>query len=233
MFEAMNECEIVEGLLNMVKITQDKEFSGHDFQHTIRVYNNALLIAKQEIDVDIFLLQVSALLHDIADHKFGHTDKDRENIINNILNTFDLENTFIEKVNSIVKGISFSKNTPNIDNCIEIKILQDADRLDAIGAIGISRTFAFGGKFDRPIFTEDIQDRTDSITHFYEKLLKLYDRMNTEVGKQIALKRHKFMNAFLMQFYTEWYGDEEGLINLKKTLDIFSTNIDNTNKQLS
>lgn len=204
----LKENEIIEQLTEIIKERLQKETS-HDYWHVLRVYNNALDIAKHEDNINIFLVQIAALLHDIADHKFGYSDKDRENIIREILTPFDINNIILEEVIYIANNISFKggKNT-HVLKSLEAKIVQDADRLDAIGAIGIARTFAYGSHTERPFYlpnkkkSEDI----DTISHFYEKLLLLKDKMNTKTGKEKAMARHKTMEFFLENFYAEWNG---------------------------
>lgn len=204
----LKENEIIEQLIEIVKEKLQKETS-HDFWHVLRVYNNALDIAKHESNINLFTVQLAALLHDIADHKFGYSDEDRKNIIKEILVPFNISNQTIDEVIYIANHISFKggKNT-HVLKTLEAKIVQDADRLDAMGAIGIARTFAYGSHTNRPFYlpektnSEDI----DTISHFYEKLLLLKDKMNTKTGKEKALERHKTMEFFLDNFYAEWNG---------------------------
>lgn len=206
--------KIVELTKEFVKERLEKEGSGHDWWHTLRVYNNALDIAKTEKgDINLLVVELGALLHDIADHKFGYTDSDRNNIISNFLNSIKVEDNVIEEVVYIANNISFKggKNKEILKN-LESKIVQDADRLDAIGAIGIGRTFTFGGYKGRIMYNpalkeEIVEEDKDTISHFYEKLLLLKDTMNTESGKIKALRRHKFMEGFLEEFYKEWNGE--------------------------
>ncbi|MGL4210258.1 MAG: HD domain-containing protein, partial [Cetobacterium somerae] len=136
---------------------------------------------------------------DVADHKFGYRDGDRENIIKNAIGIDSLSDEQINHIVYIANNISFSKGKPL--ETLESKIVQDADRLDALGAIGIARAFTYGGFFKRDIY--NIEGDNDTISHFYEKLLKLKDLMNTEAGKKEALEREQFMVAFLKQFFKE------------------------------
>ena len=199
---------------------QDAE-GGHDWFHVERVYNNALLIADEEI-CDLEVVKLAALLHDIADSKFHNGD---ESIGPKIAREFLVSQSVAEeKINHIVdiienmsfKGGNFEKQF----HSKELEIVQDADRLDAIGAIGIARTFNYGGFKNRPLYNPNIQpnlnmskeeyknSESPTLNHFYEKLLLLKDKMNTETGKKIAQKRHDFMVTFLSQFYAEWDGQE-------------------------
>ena len=192
------------------------EGSGHDWWHIHRVRNNALNIA-EKYDVSIFIIEMAALLHDIADHKFHDGDetiglkKAQEWLI-----SIDVSDKIIQDILEIMSQVSFSSG--QVPNSLEGKIVQDADRLDAIGAIGIARTFAYGGYKKREIYNPEIppiKDQTleaykkntdPTINHFYDKLLKLKDLMNTKEAKVIAEKRHSYMQDFLTQFYDEWDG---------------------------
>lgn len=214
----MNQELIIKETKEYVKSKLEGEGSGHDWWHILRVYNNALDIAKNEENINIFIVELGALLHDIADHKFGYTDEDRTNIISNFLNKYSLEQEDIDKVVYISNYISFKGGTnTHVMNSIEGKIVQDADRLDAMGAMGISRTFTYGGHVNREMYIPDLKNLdlekqdgytdTDTITHFYEKLLLLKDRMNTETGRKKAEIRHKTMEIFLEMFFKEWNGE--------------------------
>jgi len=214
----MNKELIIKETKEYVKSKLEGEGSGHDWWHILRVYNNALDIAKNEKNVNILIVELGALLHDIADHKFGYTDEDRTNIISNFLNKYSLEQEDIDKVVYISNYISFKGGTnTHVMKSIEGKIVQDADRLDAMGSMGISRTFTYGGHINRSMYIPDLKDldlgkqdgynNTDTITHFYEKLLLLKDRMNTETGRKKAEVRHKTMEMFLEMFFKEWNGE--------------------------
>lgn len=192
---------------------------GHDWFHTQRVYNNARLIAKDE-DVDDLVVALGALLHDIADSKFhGGDETVGPRIANEFLSTLAIEKEVIDHVVLIIENISFKGG--NIEQKFtspELDVIQDADRLDAIGAIGIARCFNYGGFKNRALYDPDIapnlnmtkeeykNSEAPTINHFYEKLLLLKDRMNTKTGKEIALQRHTFMEEYLDQFYKEWNG---------------------------
>lgn len=192
---------------------------GHDWFHIERVYNNALLISKNE-SVDTFIVALGALLHDIADSKFHNGDESiGPKIAREFLFKLNVDSTAIEHVINIIENISFKGgNESQKFHSLELSVVQDADRLDAIGAIGIARCFNYGGFKNRPLYNPDIKPNLNmtkeqykastapTINHFYEKLLLIKDKMNTQTGKVIALKRHKYMEQFLAQFYGEWHG---------------------------
>lgn len=205
----------MEKIKEFVKDLLAKEYSGHDYYHCIRVYNNAMLICK-DMDCDKQLVSVASLLHDVDDAKLFNS-KDYDNA-RKILNDLNYEKEYIEKVINIIKDVSFKGKDSVIPSSLEGKIVQDADRLDAIGAIGIARTFAYGGNHNRLIYDPSIKPNLNmdynqyknsnnpTINHFYEKLLLLKDMMNLEKSKQIATHRHKFMEEYLKEFYDEWNG---------------------------
>ncbi|MGL4980905.1 MAG: HD domain-containing protein [Fusobacteriaceae bacterium] len=203
--------QIIIEIMREVKERLEKDCSGHDWYHTLRVYKNSLKIAEYETqknsekDFDITLLKVSALLHDIADHKFGYTDRDRAEIIEKILQKHGFSESFINDTKKIVNSISFSKG--GIPEKYEGKIVQDADRLDALGAIGIARTFAYGGHKGRAMYLPEKTDGSDSIYHFYEKLFLLKNLLNTEGGKILAEERDSFMREIVDRFLKEWSGE--------------------------
>lgn len=165
---------------------------GHDTEHSLRVYRNAMLIADNEPDSDCEIVALAALLHDVDDHKLFHTENN-ENARVFLKNRLPEER--IDAICSCINAVSFSRNKGKAPDSIEGKIVQDADRLDAIGAIGIARTFAFGGEHGRPL--------RDSIQHFHNKLLLLKDLMNTETGKLLATERHAFLEEFLRELNDE------------------------------
>ena len=207
--------------LDNIKVQIKTEFfgeaTGHDWYHIERVYKNALKIQETE-GGDREVVTYAALLHDIADHKFvANHEEETESRIRAILGKENVKQAIIDHVLQIALNISYKG--PNVENKIsslEGKIVQDADRLDAIGAIGIARAFAYGGRKNRSIYLPEekptLHDDFESyknneghtINHFYEKLLLLKDRMNTETAKTIANQRHEFMENFLKQFYAEW-----------------------------
>lgn len=179
----------------------EKDASGHDFFHIQRVVLNARKICRTE-QANERLVILSAWLHDVGDYKL-HDGIDRsEELITAFLQKENTDNSIIEKVIKIVSEVSFSKG--NIPGSIEAKIVQDADRLDAIGAIGIARCFAYGGSSGNLIYNPYNQSKnSSSIQHFYDKLLILKDLMHTETARSIAEKRHNFMELYLKEFYTE------------------------------
>lgn len=166
---------------------------GHDANHSMRVYQNAMHIAGSYPDHDMLIIALSALLHDVDDHKLFASENNAN--ARRFLEAQHLEQETIEQICDIINAVSFSKNRGKRPESIEGKIVQDADRLDAIGAIGIARTFAFGGKCGRTIEM--------SVQHFHEKLLLLINEMNTDEAKRIARSRHAFMEAFLRELDRE------------------------------
>lgn len=214
----MDKERVLEKTRQFVQAQLEGEGSGHDWWHIVRVCNNALDIADQTSDTDRFIVELGALLHDIADHKFGYTDEDRTTIISGLLGELDVSAEIIEAVVYIANHISFKSGTNKHQlSTIEARIVQDADRLDAIGAIGVARTFAFGGHVNRPMYSPTLDKETaegihrgsegDTIRHFYDKLLLLKGLMNTEIGAQKAQRRHDIMEEFLHNFYAEWNGE--------------------------
>ena len=194
---------------------------GHDWFHIERVFKNSLLIAKEE-QCDITVVQLGALLHDIADSKFhGGDETIGPRTARTFLESENVSEETIVHVINIIENISFKGG--NFDkkfNSKELEIVQDADRLDAIGAIGIARCFNYGGFKNRPLYNPDIQpnlnmskeeyknSESPTLNHFYEKLLLLSAKMNTPTGKKIAEARHQYMEDFLAQFYAEWEGEK-------------------------
>lgn len=202
---------IIEDVKHIVAEKLRNEATGHDWWHTLRVYNTSMDIAAAEGKGDRLIIGLAALLHDVADHKFGYTDADREAIITDILTPFELSDSVIEQVIYIVNNLSFKQGkNKHVLETIEGRIVQDADRLDAIGAIGIARAFAYGGHKDRPLYDPEHSEDPDSDTigHFHEKLLLLKDGMHTEAGKQKAVARHTRMGQFLKDFHSEWDGHQ-------------------------
>lgn len=213
----MNHTNLIQKTVDFVQSTLADAEAGHDWWHTYRVWQNAQQIAQSEA-ADLLVVELGALLHDIADAKFHEGDeaigprtaqqfleKQRANAIT------------IEHVVNIVRHISFKGgNFQQAFRSPELAVVQDADRLDALGAIGIARTFHYGGFRNRPLYDPEVppnlnmskeeykHSQAPTINHFYEKLLLLKDRMNTETGKQLAEERHRFMEQFLSQFYREW-----------------------------
>lgn len=215
----MNQEKIIENTINFVKETLKDAEGGHDYFHTERVYKNALLIASEE-NVDEFIVALGSLLHDIADSKFYNGDETvGPKKARTFLQSQQVDEKTIIHIENIIKNISFKGgNFTQEFKSLELNVIQDADRLDAIGAIGIARCFNYGGFKNRELYNPDIppnltmtkeeykKSTAPTINHFYEKLLLLKDKMNTNTGKKIAEKRHLFMETFLTQFYKEWKG---------------------------
>ena len=211
---------IIDNTILFVKQQLENAEGGHDWFHIERVYKNALLIAEGE-NCDLTVVKLGALLHDIADSKFhGGDETVGPKTARTFLESQNVSEDIILHVIAIIENISFKGgNFEKKFNSKELEIVQDADRLDAIGAIGIARTFNYGGFKNRPLYNPNIQpnmnmnkeeyknSESPTLNHFYEKLLLLKDKMNTETGKKIAQKRHDFMVTFLSQFYAEWDGE--------------------------
>jgi len=216
----MNSKSIIEKTKVFVQETLEGAEAGHDWFHTERVYKNAMLIAKDEI-VDELVVALGALLHDIADSKFHDGDESfGPRIAREFLFKHNVDSTIIEHVVNIIENSSFKSSLEGElkFSSLELKVVQDADRLDALGAIGIARCFNYGGFKNRKLYDPKIKPHLNmskeeyktsnapTINHFYEKLLLLKDLMNTQTGKKIAQKRHDFMVMYLDQFYKEWDG---------------------------
>lgn len=210
--------ERIETTEAFVKSELGNDSSGHDWHHIDRVRKNARLIWNKEQKGDWFIIEMAALLHDIPDEKLNETEEAGWAKLDSFLSGLKLENELVNKIKDCIETVSFKGGRVIELNSIEAEIVQDADRLDALGAIGIARTFAFGGKKGHPIFDPEISAREEmtlaeyrsgkssSVNHFYEKLLKLKDKMNTKHAKKLAEERHNFMESFLEQFYSEWNG---------------------------
>ncbi|HSP12021.1 MAG TPA: HD domain-containing protein [Salegentibacter sp.] len=215
----MDKQEIIKNTIQFVQKTLVNAEGGHDWFHIQRVYNNAKLIAKGE-NADLFIVELGALLHDIADYKFHNGDESKgPKIAAEFLKTQEVSEEETAHVIKIIENVSFKGgNEAQTFNSIELQIVQDADRLDAIGAIGIARTFNYGGFKGRALYDPQIKPNltmtkeeykastAPTINHFYEKLLLLKNLMNTETGRKIAEERHRFMEKYLDQFYREWNG---------------------------
>ena len=215
----MDQKKIIKTTINFVKEKLQNAEGGHDWWHIYRVWKTSKLIAKTE-HVDAFIVELGALLHDIADSKFNNGDETiGPKIAEEFLQSQNLSNDVIEHVVAIIKNISFKggKEVQQFKS-LELDVIQDADRLDAIGAIGIARAFNYGGFKNREIYNPETQpnlnmtkeeyksSRAPTINHFYEKLLLLKDRMNTKTGKKMAIHRHEFLVQYLDEFYEEWEG---------------------------
>ncbi|MDR3085883.1 MAG: HD domain-containing protein [Christensenellaceae bacterium] len=192
--------------------------AAHGWEHARRVYDAALAIAQAEgYEGNRFVLGAAALLHDLADHKFVPERQERKRIILEFLQEYGLEKGLTEEIFLATEGVSFSQNKgETAEPGALLRILRDADRLDAMGAMGIARTFAYGGRVDRPLLAEGGEQ--GSVEHFFEKLLLLKDGLYTEAAKALAAERHAFLLEFLRHFFIEYYGEEEGLRLLDERL---------------
>ncbi|MFI0425475.1 MAG: HD domain-containing protein [Flavobacterium sp.] len=213
--------QLINNTILFVKQQLENAEGGHDWFHIERVYKNALLIAREE-ECDILIVKLGALLHDIADSKFHNGDESiGPKIAREFLESQGLKEESIQHIIAIIENISFKGgNFEKKFNSKELEIVQDADRLDALGAIGIARTFNYGGFKNRALYNPTIQpnlnmnkeeyknSESPTLNHFYEKLLLLKDKMNTPTGKKLAEGRHKYMELFLSQFYAEWDGEK-------------------------
>lgn len=208
---------IIDSALKFAKSFFQGEASGHDYFHTYRVYKNAEMLVNKISDADKEICLLGAILHDVDDDKISpETHKNKDNA-RNFLNSENYPQDKIEFLCRIIGEVSFSEGIK--PDTIEGQIVQDADRLDAIGAIGIARTFAYGGNKGREIYNPEIKPEVNktkeqykkskppTINHFYEKLLLLEGLMNTEIAKQFARKRTEFMENYLDEFFAEWNGE--------------------------
>ena len=195
---------IIENAKAFAKDIFSADSSGHDYHHTLRVWALSRTIAESE-GADMTLVELSALLHDVDDHKISPDTAENKDRAVGFLRAQGLEEERIRQIVRIIDQISFSRNTLPPDT-LEGRCVQDADRLDAIGAIGIARTFAFGGSHGRAMHDPLGRDSGSSIAHFYDKLLLLKDRMNTDTGRRIARHRHDYLENFLQEFLSEWDG---------------------------
>lgn len=214
----MDRAKIIEKTIEFVKHTLSDAEGGHDWWHIYRVWNIAKKIAMHEEGIDLFVVELASLLHDIADSKFHDGDESiGPQMAREFLTSLQVEAEAVLHVEKIIENISFKGGKEQqLFTSPELDVVQDADRLDAIGAIGIARTFNYGGHKNREIYNPEIKPdllmdketykniSAPTINHFYEKLLLLKDRMNTVTGKQLADRRHQFMLDFLDEFYWEW-----------------------------
>ena len=217
----MTNPELINKTISFVKAKLENAEGGHDWFHIERVFKNAVLIAKNE-DCDVTVVKLGALLHDIADSKFHEGDESvGPKIARDFLESENVDEEIITHVVHIIKNISYKGgNFEKKFSSLELDVVQDADRLDAIGAIGIARAFNYGGFKNRALYDPKIapnsrmskeeykKNDAPTLNHFYEKLLLLKDKMNTDTGKKIAKERHRYMEGFLAQFYAEWEGDK-------------------------
>jgi uncharacterized protein len=213
----MSHQTIIEQTKTFVRARLQGESTGHGWWHAERVWKNALYICRYEPQADTFVVQLAALLHDIADWKFHNGNSEvGPSVARDFLTTQKVDSAIIDHVCDIMRTMSFkSANVPSIMLTLEGKIVQDADRLDAMGAIGIARTFAYGGQTKREIYNPEIapvknataqqlyDKKAPSINHFYEKLFLLKNLMNTTAGRKLAEERHAFMELYLETFFKE------------------------------
>ena len=212
--------EIINQALEYVKKIFESDYSGHDFYHTMRVYKTAVQIAVRE-NADILTVQLAALLHDVDDIKLSPTTYSVKKNAVDFMKQNKLSDEIINSVCKIIEEVSFAGTDSVVPSSIEGKCVQDADRLDAIGAVGIARAFAYGGNKGRKMYDPDIKpmtnmnkeqyrqnDNSTTINHFYEKLLLLKDMMNTETARKIAERRHAFMQTYLDEFLAEWNNEK-------------------------
>ena len=218
----MNETQetAIQKTVNFVKDVLADAEGGHDWWHIYRVWQLAKHIAETE-DVDLFVVELGALLHDIADSKFHDGDEAiGPRKARSFLSSIKVQEEIIVHVENIISNISLKggKHSQKFKSP-ELDVIQDADRLDSMGAIGIARTFSYGGHKNRGIYDPDVHPNLNmtkeeyknstapSLNHFYEKLLLLKSRMNTKTGRAMAMHRHKYMEGFLDEFYKEWNGE--------------------------
>lgn len=210
---------LINKTVSFVKAQLQSAEGGHDWWHILRVWNNAKAIAAAE-GGNLQVIELAALLHDIADSKFHQGDESLgPKVACEFLSSLGLNEKRINQVVFIIAHMSFKGGQEQPENkSLEFQIVQDADRLDAMGAIGIARTFNYGGFKNRELYNPEVppnlnqskeaykNSKAPTINHFYEKLLLLKDLMNTQTGKQMALQRHQFMELYLNQFFAEWNG---------------------------
>lgn len=210
----MTEDEIILRCKEYIKQLFENDSTGHDYNHSIRVLNNAISIYQNEqVEANLFIIQLASLLHDVDDYKLFDT-VDYENA-RKFLNENNVDNNLSNKIIQIISEVPFKAKDTITPKTIEAKIVQDADRLDAIGAIGIARAFAYGGKHNRQLYSKHVdknndisfeeykKSSSDTISHFYIKLLHLKNLMNTNYAKKEAIRRTDYMISFLNEFYKE------------------------------
>ncbi len=210
--------ELIEKARSYVKEKFENEFSGHDYFHTLRVFNMATHIARCE-GADLDTVQLAALLHDVDDRKVSPDTYETQANAREFLLSSGVDLDGVERICQIIREISFGGNDA-VPDTLEGKCVQDADRLDAIGAIGIARAFAYGGNHNRHMYHPDIKpnlnmtkeeyrkSESTTINHFYEKLFKLTALMNTHTAIRIAKERDAYMKAFVSEFMDEWDGEK-------------------------
>ena len=195
---------MIEKAMEFAREIFSGDASGHDFDHTMRVYCMATRLAKEE-GADMEIVQLAALLHDVDDHKLSPETCENHLRAVTFLRENGVDEEKIRIITDIISQISFSANR-GAPSTLEGKCVQDADRLDAMGAIGIARTFAYGGSRGRRMHDPDGNDPNATIQHFYDKLLLLKESMNTPTARRLAEDRDRFMRSYLEQFYAEWEG---------------------------
>ena len=195
---------MIDAAMEYARSIFEADASGHDFDHTMRVYRMAMRIAQEEC-ADLRTVALAALLHDVDDRKLSPETYERKERAVSFLRGQGLEETEIDRIIQVISEISFSAGNGR-PSTVEGMCVQDADRLDAMGAIGIGRAFAFGGSRGRRMHDPEGQDKESTVQHFYDKLLLLKDRMNTNTGRQTAIARDGFLRMFLEEFYAEWDG---------------------------
>lgn len=212
--------QLIEKTKEYVRNELGEDATGHDWFHVDRVRRHAIYICREERTGDPFIVEMAALLHDIPDEKLNENAEKGRAKLDSFFQTIELADGVKSHIIQIIESISYKGGRKMALESIEAKIVQDADRLDAIGAIGIARAFAYGGKKGQLIYDPNIKVRekmsmeeyrngkSTSIHHFYEKLLKLKDLLNTEAAKKMAESRQRMMLDFLEQFYQEWDGQE-------------------------
>ena len=210
---------IIKSAIEYVKRVFESDFSGHDYFHTMRVFNIANTIAEKE-GADLEIVGLSALLHDVDDRKLSPETCANKDNARDFLKSNGVDDETIEKICKIIGEIAYAGTDSVVPSTIEGKCVQDADRLDAIGAVGIARAFAYGGSHNRYMHNPDIQPKLNmtaeeyhksnstTINHFHEKLFNLKDMMSTDTAKAIAKGRDEYMKAFVDTFMAEWDGKQ-------------------------
>lgn len=210
---------------NLVKIEMEKDSSGHDWYHVDRVRKMALVLSEKEGIGYSRTIELAALLHDISDDKLNKSKEEGQRRLAHILDCLSIDRKEKDHIVEIIATVGFKGGNGDSPKCMKAKIVQDADRLDAIGALGIARTFAYGGHAGSPIYDPSLpirdkmteeeyrKNRSSSIHHFYEKLLKIKNLLHTDSARKIAEERHLFMEYFLQEFYKEWNVQDEKYFN--------------------
>lgn len=193
---------IIPAAMAFVQEIFASDCTGHGFDHTLRVHALAKTIALAE-GADLALVELAALLHDVDDHKLSPETAEGKDRAVAFLRSQGVDPERINAITRIIDQVSFSRNSLPPDT-LEGECVQDADRLDAMGAIGVARTFAYGGSQGRRLHDPQMLDKTTSVQHFYDKLLRLKSMMNTETGRHLAQRRHEFLQVFLEEFLREW-----------------------------